>query len=178
MPNFDNQAIELAIVTVIALAVLLQAFVLLAIFLTLRKVAHSIEAKVEDLRSSVIPVVDNTRELIARLTPKVVATVDDLAGLTHRLREQSAQMESSAQEILERLRRQTSRVDGMMTSVLDTVDRAGVFVNDAISKPMRQLSGLLASVKAIVESLRESESAPRSPRPQPTHFADDEDRFV
>jgi phage-related protein len=175
MPNIDNQTIELAIVAVIALAVLLQAFVLLAIFVALRKAAHTIEEKIEDLRSSVMPVVDSTRELIARMTPKVETTVDDLAVIVHRLREQTAQVESSAKEILERVRRQTSRVDAMLTTVLDTVDRAGGFINEAISKPMRQLSALLASVKAIVESLRESESAPRS---QPTHPSDDEDRFV
>jgi len=42
---------------------------------------------------------------------------------------------------------------------LDTVDRAGGFVNNVVSTPVRQISGVLRSAKAIVESLRGSRAA-------------------
>ncbi len=61
----------------------------------------------------------------------------------------------------------------MFTGVLDGVDRAGAYVADAVSKPVRQISGLLASLKAIVESLRNSSSAHRE-----THVPNDKDMFV
>ena len=53
-----------------------------------------------------------------------------------------------------RVRRQASRLDTLMTNVLDTVDRASNFMADAVAKPMRQFSAILASVKAAIESLR------------------------
>ena len=56
-----------------------------------------------------------------------------------------------------------------------SVRPASAFMTDAVAKPMRQLSGLLASVRAVVESLRASES-PSQPRP--THFPGDKDMFV
>jgi len=42
----------------------------------------------------------------------------------------------------------------MFTGVLDTADRAGTLVTAAVATPVRKLSGILASVKAVVETLR------------------------
>jgi hypothetical protein len=33
------------------------------------------------------------------------------------------------------------------------VDRAGGYVTEAVSKPMRQISGVLGTLKSIIESL-------------------------
>jgi hypothetical protein len=182
MPKLDNQTIMLAIVAVTAMAVLLQALILLGIFISVRKAARSLKEQVEDLRSSVMPVVNNTRDLITRVTPYVESTVYDVATMAHGLREQTAQMETTAKEMLERLRKQSSRVDAMLSSVLDGVDRAGIFMTDAVSKPARQLAGVLASVKAVVESLRSSDAGFRQPAP-PEDLGDlrspmDDDPFV
>jgi hypothetical protein len=51
-------------------------------------------------------------------------------------------------------RQQGERVDDMISHFLDTVDRAGGFVMETVRKPVQQVSGVLRSVKAIVESLR------------------------
>ena len=182
MLKIDNQTLMLAIVAVTALAVLLQAFILLAIFVSVRKAARSLKEQVEDIRSAAMPIIYNTRELITRVTPYVESTVYDVATMAHGLREQTVQVESTAKEMLERLRKQSSRVDAMLSSVLDAVDRAGSFLTNAVSKPARQLAGVLASVKAVVESLRSSDAAFRH-APPPEDFGDmrspmDEEPFV
>jgi hypothetical protein len=48
-----------------------------------------------------------------------------------------------------------------------------VFVTEAASRPMRQLSGLLAAAKAIIESLRSSYPALRG-----TRSSGDKDTFA
>jgi uncharacterized protein YoxC len=157
MPNFDSQTILLAFVAVVALAMLLQAIVMLAIYLSLRKAARSIKEKFEDLRDSISPIIDNTRTLVARVAPRVESTADDLAAMAHGMRAQTADIQAAATEILERLRAQTARMDGMISSVFDTLDRA--------------------SVKAVVESLRNAESKTHtSPAPEDTNS--DKDMFV
>jgi methyl-accepting chemotaxis protein len=178
MPKLDTQTIVLAVVAVTALAVLLQAIILLAIFIAVRKAARSLKEEAEDLRSSLMPIIYNTRDLFTRLAPKVEATVTDVAEMTHGLREQSAEVRSTVAHVLVRVNRQANRVDGMLTSILDTIDRASGFVTDAVSRPMRQLSRLLASAKAIVESLRSSESAPREIRTHGDPSSADKDLFV
>jgi len=165
MQNLDNQTIMLGVVAVTALAVLLQAIILLAILVTLRKTARSLKEEAEELRSAVMPIIDSTRTLLARVGPKMESTVTDAAAVAHRLREQTEVMESTAKEIIDRVRHQSSRVDAMLSKVLDAVDRAGGFLTDAVSKPARQLAGILSSAKAVIESLRASEFGPRETRP-------------
>lgn len=168
MPKLDNNTLLLAFVGVTAVAIVLQTIILLAIFTAIRKAARSVKEEVDDLRSSIMPIIDNSRDLFARLGPKIEATIDDLSEIAHGLRIQTAEVQASAFEIMDKLRRQTSRLDRMFTAVLDAVDRAGGFVAETVSLPMRKISGLLASIKAIIESLRTP-----PPEPRPTHSAND-----
>ena len=122
-----------------------------------------------------MPVIENTRDLIARIAPKIEATTSDLAVLTRALRDQTADVQSAADEIVARVRRQASRIDTMLSSVLDAVDRANAFMADTVAKPMRQLSAFLASAKAVVESLRSTEGASRA---DANRASSDNDLFV
>ena len=175
MPNLDNRTIELALIVVVSLAMLIQAIMLVAAFIALRKLAKSIREEIEDLRSSAMPIIDQTRDLVTRIAPKIQETTADLAVLTRALRDQTADVQAAADEIIARARRQASRVDTMLTNVLDAVDRAGAFMAETVAKPMRQLSAFLASAKAVVESLRNAEVAPRAEAPR---TPGDNDLFV
>ncbi len=175
MSNLDNQNIQLALVAAVALAMLIQAIVLLAALIALRKLAKSIREEMEGLRSSVMPVIENTRNLLVRVAPKIEQTTSDLAVLTRALRDQTADVQAAADEIIGRAQRQARRVDSMMSSVLDAVDRAGSFVADTVTKPMRQLSAFLASAKAVIESLRSTQGASRA---DSNRASGDNDLFV
>ncbi len=177
MPNWNHDTILLLFVAVTGLAVLLQAVLLFAIFMSVRKTSQVVRQGADDLRSSVLPVIYSSRELFTRVAPKIDAAAADLAELVEGLRVQATHLEAAATEITDRVGRQANRVDGMVTSVLNTVDRAGNFVQDAVSVPMRQISGLIAAARAIVESLR----TPADPAARPTHGPhgpDDKDLFV
>jgi methyl-accepting chemotaxis protein len=166
MSNFNPQIVQLVLAGVVAVALLLQAIVLAAIFFGMRKAASAARAELEDLRATVLPFVHDAREFIGRVAPKIEETTTDLAALTHSLRTQTDDVRAATTEILERTRRQAGRLDSMATAALDSADRAIAFVTNAVTKPMRQFSGILASVKAVVETLRGPEPAPR-PRTNP-----------
>lgn len=183
----NHETIELACIGVGALALLMQAIVLFAIYLGINKATKSLKEEIEEMRSSVMPIVDNTRETLARLTaltprvealiPKVESTATDAADLARRCRAQMVNVEATLEDVLERVRKQTVRVDGIFSDTLDTVEKASVFVTETVSKPVRQLSGLLAGLKAIVESLRAStQSVNAAFREHEVH--DDTDMFV
>jgi uncharacterized protein YoxC len=183
----SHDMIELACIAVGALALLMQAIILLAIYLGMSKATKSLKQDFEDMRSSAMPILDNTREILVRLSaltpkvealiPKVESTVTDAADLARRYRAQMVDVEATMEDILGRVRKQTIRVDGMFSDTMDTVERASVFVTETVSRPARQLSGLLAGLKAIVESLRTSGPAANGAyREQGSH--DDTDMFV
>ncbi|MGD0941106.1 MAG: hypothetical protein ABR905_15485 [Terracidiphilus sp.] len=175
MPNLDHQTILLACIVAIGLAMLLQTLFLVLIFVAMRKAAATIHQEAENLRTAITPVIFDARDMLAntqgilanaqeflgnaqsvltRVTPRIDAVTADAMEITNRLREQSVEMQFSAQEIMEKARRQTDRVDLMVSNLLNNLDRAGGFVAEAVSRPVRQVSGILRSAKAIIESLR------------------------
>jgi methyl-accepting chemotaxis protein len=171
MPTTDIALIALAAVT--GLLVLLQFIVLLAFFVAFRKGMAVVQEHASELRDSAVPVLKDskellrvTRELIARIEPRLESAATDVAEITRTAREQVTKIQASADEITERARRQAARIDGMTTSTLNGVDRIGQFIGDAISVPVRQVSGLIAGAKAVVEALR-------SPAPAQRRAADD-----
>ena len=162
MHNLDNQTVQLIIVAAVAATMVLQAIVLLAILIVLRKSAEGMRKDIEELRSNVAPVIDNVRDLLAHTSPKIEAAVVDIAAVSHNLRRQTADVQVAANGIIERVNKQSIRMDSMLTSIFDGVERATGFMTETVNKPMRQIAGLLASAKAIVESLRSDYPPPPS----------------
>ena len=175
MQHIDNQSIQLILIAVVVLAMVFQSIILIALFATMRKAAHDASEKLASIHASVIPLIDNSRALMERLTPKIDKTSDDLTALAHSLRIQTDDLQTAANEIISRVRTQASRLDTLVTDLLDGVDRASNFMADAVARPMRQVSAVLASVKAAVESLRSAEPGPRS---RPGNSPGDNDLFV
>jgi uncharacterized protein YoxC len=182
MQKIDNQTVEMALFALVALAMVVQALVLLALFFAMRKAARSMNEKLEEFGSSVMPIltavtpiVETSRNLITKLAPKIEATSEDVAAIAHSLRAQTTDLQSAANEMVERARAQANRLDALLSNVFDAMDRAGGFVADCINKPMRQFSALLASAKAAIESLRTAVPTPRS---QSNHAPGDGDMFV
>jgi methyl-accepting chemotaxis protein len=132
----------------------LQAIILLAIFFSVRKFTRSLHDEVEDLRTSVLPIILTTRETIVRIAPKIEGAVDDFAKVAQSLRTQTAETQATINDIVERVHKQSERLDEMVSGVMDAADRASNFVVASVSKPVRKISGLMAAVKAVVETLR------------------------
>ena len=189
MNNLDHQTIELAFFAVIALALAVQAIVLVAVFVVMRKTARNLSDQLQETRESVAPIVaaiprlvaaitplvETSRDLLTKVSPKMIETSTDLAALTKSLRAQSADVQVAATEIIARARRQAERIDGLLADTIDAVERAAGFMTGAVSKPVRQVSALLASVKAAVEALRVYEPRARANRDQ---GIGDNDMFV
>jgi hypothetical protein len=173
MPSTDSQTIQLVIIAIAGLAVVMQAVILLLIFLSLKKGLGVVQSEIAELRAAVLPLLRNSKDFLARVGPKIESTTADVSEMVHGLRDRVAKVESSTSVIVERLERQTARVDTMMTRVLDSLEHAGVHVAAAVNKPLRQLAGVVASIKAIVETMR-------SPAPEPAaeHTPVDTDTYV
>jgi hypothetical protein len=161
----NTETILIIFVALTGVAVLLQACVLLAIYVSLRKTAKSAKSAIEsaeDLKATLLPMVHSTRDLVERISPQVITLSTDLAELTASLKKETRGVSISAAEIMERISHQTERLDAMLTNGLNAVDRAGVVVEAAVTAPVRQVNGILAAIKAVVETYR-SEVPRRKP---------------
>jgi ABC-type transporter Mla subunit MlaD len=101
-----------------------------------------------------MPFYEDARELFVRVAPRIERTTNDLAELAHTLRTQSDDVKTVTAEIINSTRRQAVRLDNMATTVLDAADKAVAFTGETVVKPMRQISGVVAAVKAVVDVLR------------------------
>jgi hypothetical protein len=172
----NHDTVTLIFVGATAVAVLLQAGILLALFIVVRRTAKAIHSEVEVLRTTALPILDHTKDFVRGITPKLDSVATDLTEMARGLRTQTMEFQASASDLLERVHRQTGRVDTMVSGALDSVDRASTVVNDAVSVPLKHLSGVAAFAKAAIESFRTN--GPSEPRTQPTHSAADKDLFV
>jgi hypothetical protein len=157
----NNETIQLVCIVVIAVSVAVQAIIMLVMFLGITKGLLALKQEVDDMKTSVTPTVEKARVFMEKFKPNVESTVNDLAAFASGLRAQGAEVEATLGEILDKVNKQTDRIDQMLSGTLDSVDKASTFVTQTVGKPVRQLSGIVAGVKAMVESLRSSDGAVR-----------------
>jgi methyl-accepting chemotaxis protein len=190
----NTETLLIVFVGITGVAVLLQACVLFALFMTVRKAVQSANEQADEYRGKLTPLLDtagqmlttandlvaSAQKLIKNVQPHVEAAVTELSGMASDIRAEAARLEASVDEVAARARYQAERVDGMATSFLNSVDRFGHFLNEAVHGPIRQVNGVIAAAKAVVDALRTP--APPRPRTRPTpqgmNVADDKDLFV
>jgi methyl-accepting chemotaxis protein len=199
MPNSNVEMLLMIFVGITAVAVLLQACVLLGMFLIMRKAIVAGKEEVAEFRAKLIPVLDSSKELmesgqdvirtakdlmktasslITDLEPHLESAATELANMARDVHQQTNQLQAAVDQVALKARRQVDRVDHMATSTLNGLERFGSFVNEAVNLPVRQLSGVIAAAKAVVGTLR----TPAPPRPRragpPASVADEKDLFV
>jgi methyl-accepting chemotaxis protein len=169
----NNETLLVAFVGLTGFAMLVQAIVMLVAFMTMRKTIVSLQSDVQEMRTSVMPILTRSKETIDKIAPKIESIASDMADLAQRAREQGIEVQATATDIMDRIQRQTSRVDTMFTGLIDSVEYASNVVADSVTRPMRQISALLASAKAFLSVL----ATGRRPG-QPAEVVQDQDMFV
>lgn len=191
MANSNLETLLIVFIAVTGLSVLMQACVLLGMFLTMRHAVKIGKEQAEEYRAKLTPVLEGSKKLMGTATelvatakglvdavePKIRSSASDLNDVTQSLRTQAERIQVAADEVTENFRRQASRVDGMTTSALNRVDRFGNFIADAVNVPVRQFSGVVAAAKAVVDTLRVP-SQPRVRVPRGESAEDEKDLFV
>lgn len=172
----DTNTLLLVICIIMGVAVLLQIGFLIAMAVMSSKALKMAREYGDEFRSTTGPVLQNARELletsrnlITRMEPRLDAAASDLAEIAQIAREETRKMQESADEISERIRRQAQRMDNMTTTTLNGVERVGHFVEGALNVPVRQIAGVFAAGKAILEALR----SPNPPRRRNMRNAND-----
>jgi hypothetical protein len=142
-----------------AAGVLLQACILLGMFLALRKTQKKVEDMIDEARAHLLPTIASSRALIDNLGPKVTFAVNDLmpklktissdlVETTGLVRREAENVKVAMDEVLGRTRGQAARVDGMVTGTLNGVEHAATTIQNGVSIPLKKLSGWVAAAQA------------------------------
>ncbi len=160
-----------AFVAITGLAVLLQAGVLLAMYIQMRQTSRRVENIATDLQSRVNPILTRIQILTEDAQPRISAMVSDAAEITHLARSSAQRMDRAFTEMLDRLRLQLAHADQILTGALEAVDEAGTQFRKTILGPVQSASAVIRGIQTGLEFFRSARtrhqpesSAPREPQ--------------
>lgn len=135
------------------LAVALQAGVLLAMYLTMRKSSARVDELVNELKTHVLPTVEQAQTLMGDLRPKLEVIGDNLQEVTTLLRAQVERVDATVNDTVDRARLQIIRADELVSRTLDRVEQTSDMVHRTVISPVRQISGIMQGVGVGLEFL-------------------------
>jgi len=140
-------------VALTGIAILLQAGILLAMYLAMRQSGARIEAIMSELRAKVVPAVEQAEALLTEIRPKMQVIGDNLQHATTTLRDQVLRADATVKDAVDRGRLQIIRADELLTRTLDRVEETTDMVHSTVVSPIRQLSGLMQGITVGLEFL-------------------------
>jgi len=140
-------------VALTGIAVLLQAGVLLAMYLAMRKGGERMEALAAEVKTKVLPTVEQAQEMLTEIRPKVQVIADNLQESTTLLKAQVQRVDAAVNDVVDRARLQVIRADELLSRTLDRVEQTTDMVHQTVISPVRQLSGIMQGITVGLEFL-------------------------
>jgi len=135
------------------IAVALQAGVLLAMYLAMRKSSERVEALATEVKTKIMPSVEQAQEIITEMRPKLETIFDNLQDVTAMVRSQINRADATINDAMDRTRLQVIRADELLTRTLDRVEQTTDMVHKTVVSPVRQISGIMQGITAGLEFL-------------------------
>lgn len=158
-------------------AILLQAGILAAMYLAMRKSSARMEAAIAEVKAKALPAIETAQSILTEVQPKLKVIVDNLEDVTTTGRDQIHRVDATLNDVLDRARLQIIRGDELLSRTLDKVEHTSEVVQKTVVSPVRQMSGLMRGITAGVEFLFSHRGPrngharePRSPVPQDEMF--------
>jgi hypothetical protein len=140
-------------IAVTSAAVVLQACVLLAMYLTMRRTSAKFEVLAEEVRTKVLPTAEIAHSMLVELRPKVESLIADLSESTAMVRTQLGRLDATVSDVVDRARLQVIRADDMLSRTLDRVEQTTDMVHSSVISPIRQVAGMIQGLTAGLEYL-------------------------
>ena len=163
-------------IAVTSFAVLIQAGVLVALFLTARKTMTKMEALAEEVKGKGIPLIETVHATVVELRPKIeaiAARVEAIAGKVEEIRanvsessatvkNQISRIDATITDVVDRARLQVIRADELLGRTIDKVEETSEAVHRTVTSPLRQVNGLVAAISTGFEVFVGQKKRPRN----------------
>jgi hypothetical protein len=135
------------------LAVMLQAGILLAMYLAMRRSTALMEGLATEVKTKVMPTVEQAEAMLTEISPKLQIIADNLQESTTMLLDQVERVDATVKDVVDRGRLQIIRADELLSRTLDRVEQTSDMVHNTVISPVRQLSGLMQGITVGLEFL-------------------------
>lgn len=140
-------------IAVTSAAVVLQAGILVAMYLAMRKSSARMEALALEVKSKAVPTLETAQAMLTELRPRLAVIADNLMETTISVRSQVERVDATVSDAVDRARLQVIRADELLSRTLDRVEETSDMVHRTVVSPVRQFSGLIQGVTAGIEFL-------------------------
>ena len=138
-------------IAVTAFAVALQALVLVALYLAVRKSTAKMEAIATEVPGKALPTIETVQNLLIELRPKLEVLTTNVSESSTMVRNQLARIDATLTDAIDRTRLQVIRADELLNRTMDKVEDTTEFVHKTVVSPLRHVNGLMAAISTGVE---------------------------
>ncbi len=140
-------------VGLVALAMVTQAIVVVALGVGAWTAKKRMMAVVEEMRVKAAPVIDQAQGLVAEAIPKIRVITDNLVETSTMVKKKAAELDSTLTDANQKTRAQVARVDGMVTTALTTTGQLAEMIHQGIRTPVLEVLGVVNGAKAALDVL-------------------------
>jgi gas vesicle protein len=140
-------------VGVTAAAVVIQAGILVALFVAVKKSTSRMEALATEVKTKVMPTVDTAQSMLVEWRPKIDNIATNVSETTTVVRGQVERLDATVTDIVDRTRLQVIRADELLNRTMDRIEETSDVVHRTVVSPVRQLSGIIQGLTAGLEFL-------------------------
>jgi hypothetical protein len=138
-------------IAVTAFAVALQALVLVALYLAVRKSTAKMEAIATEVTGKALPTIETVQNLLIEVRPKLEVLTTNVSESSTMVRNQLARIDATLTDAIDRTRLQVIRADELLNRTMDKVEDTTEFVHKTVVSPLRHVNGLMAAISTGVE---------------------------
>lgn len=134
-------------------AVVLQAGMLAALYLAVRKSSARMEALAVEVKTRALPTLETAQAMLTELRPKLQVIAENLTEASFTVRSQVQRVDATVNDVMDRARLQVIRADELLSRTLDRLEETSDMVHKTVVSPVRQLSGVMQGITAGLEFL-------------------------
>ena len=149
----ENVNLLIAFIVVTAFAVVIQAGILVALYLSIRKSSARMEALANEVKARALPAVETANAMLTELRPRIDSIADNLSHTTTIMRAQIERLDATVTDVIDRARLQVIRADELVNRTMDKVEETTEVVHKTVLSPLRRVTGLMQGVSTGLEFL-------------------------
>jgi hypothetical protein len=138
---------------VTAAAVVIQAGILVALYLAVRQTTARMEALATDVKTKVLPVAETAYSILTEVRPQLQTVVQNVTESSIMIRSQIERLDATVSDVVDRARLQVIRADELVNRTMDRVENTTNLVHRTVVSPVRQLAGLVQGITSGLEFL-------------------------
>ncbi len=138
-------------IAVTAGAVVIQAGILVALYLSVRKSTAKMDALSKELKEKAIPTIETVQSFITEVRPKIDTITTNVSESSTLIKNQLERLDATLTDVLDRTRLQVIRADELLNRTMDKVEETSEMVHKTVVSPLRQVSGVMNAIYTGVD---------------------------